>query len=186
MNEKDIFADVLRNVLEGLMFHNQMIMYFDYLGLTGFADLQRQRFKDENQEMVSLQRYYVECYGLIPNEANVEARNYIPPEWWEDDRTLITAERKREFVKFGIETWRDWEVKSKARYSKAYFDLDGVRDAGATERLGILVQHVERELRYVSGLMTKLRGCDYDMIAMVEMDRCVMKDYKRFMKGVRV
>lgn len=184
MSEKDIFADVLRNILEGLMFHNQMIMYFDYMGLTGLADLQRCRFRDENKEMMHLQRYFVECYGTVPNEANVEARNYIPMEWQSDDRALLRAEQKRDFVKFGIETWKDWEDKSKARYSKAYFDLSDVQDAGGTERLGLLVQSVEQELRYVSGLMDRLRGCDYDMIAVVELDRCAVKEYKKFMKGV--
>jgi hypothetical protein len=56
MREIDVFKDVIRNMVEGTMFHNQMIQYFEYLGLSGFAELQKIRFEDENNEMVKLQQ----------------------------------------------------------------------------------------------------------------------------------
>lgn len=182
MREIDVFKDVIRNMVEGTMFHNQMIQYFEYLGLSGFAELQKIRFEDENNEMVKLQRYIVEVYGLVVGDINPDSRNYIPQEWSENLRENLENGQIWEYVKFGVETWKDWESNSRGLYGRAYFDLSDLRDAGGSERIMEVVRETEKEMRFAYELMCLLRGAYYNSGCVSLLDGEIVKMYKRFYK----
>ena len=182
MREIDVFKDVIRNMVEGTMFHNQMIQYFEYLGLSGFAELQKIRFEDENDEMVKLQRYIVEVYGVVVGDINPDSRSYIPQEWSENLRESLENSQVWEYVKFGIETWKDWESKSRDLYGKRYFELSDLRDAGGSERIMEVVKETEREMRFAYELMCLLRGAYYNSGCVSLLDGKIVKMYKRFYK----
>lgn len=181
MREIDVFKDIIRNMVEGTMFHNQMIQYFEYLGLSGFADLQKIRFEDENDELVKLQRYVVEVYGIVVGDVKPDSRNYIPQEWFESLRENLENSQIWEYVKFGIETWKDWESKSRNLYGKLYYDLSDLRDAGGSERIMKVVVETENEMRFAYELMCLLRGTYYNG-CMSLLDGKVVKMYKEFNK----
>ena len=182
MREIDVFKDVIRNMVEGTMFHNQTIQYFEYLGLNGFAELQKIRFEDENNEMVKLQRYIVEVYGVVVGDINPDSRNYIPQEWSENLRENLENGQVWEYVKFGIETWKDWESKSRDLYGKKYFELSDLRDAGGSERIMKVVNETEMEMRFAYELMCLLRGTYYNSSCVSLLDDKIVKMYKRFYK----
>lgn len=182
MREIDVFKDVIRNMVEGTMFHNQMIQYFEYLGLSGFAELQKIRFEDENNEMVKLQRYIVEVYGVVVGDINPDSRNYIPQEWSENLRESLENGQVWEYVKFGVETWKDWESKSRDLYGKRYFELSDLRDAGGSEQIMEVVKETEREMRFAYELMCLLRGAYYNSGCVSLLDGKIVKMYKRFYK----
>lgn len=167
------------------MFHLQMAQMFYYLGLTGFGKLQERRFLDENQTMMALERFVVETVGIIPDTGAVEARNYLPAEWHDEPREMLQAEQFGEYVKFGVETWKDWEEKTKTLYDRCYHSLEDLRSGYAADEAMDILRGTGDELRYVYNLSSKLRECQYDMATVVLMDRDVIKDYGKFKKEVR-
>lgn len=180
MREVDCFRVAVNNMIEGTMFHNQMIQYFEYLGLSGFSKLQCIRFRDENSEMVCLQRYVIRTYGVVVGESNPDSRSYIPQEWGEKLRETIVD--GSEYVKFGVETWKDWEERSKKKYNSVYFDLCDLRDAGGSERILKVVKETEKELHFVYDIMCKLRNCNYDSVSVNIMNDNIVDMYKMFNK----
>lgn len=182
MREIDVFKDVIRNMVEGTMFHNQMIQYFEYLGLTGFAELQKIRFFDENDELVKLQKYVVDVYGVVINDVNPDSRTYISQEWCENKRENISASESENYVRFGIETWKDWENKSKDFYGKCYFELNDLRDASGSERIMLLIKETEMEMKFAYNLMVKLQNSNYNAVTTTMVDKCIVHEYKKFYK----
>lgn len=185
MREVDEIRVVVNNMIEGTMFHNQMIQYFEYLGLRGFSDLQKIRFRDENYELVRLQRYVIDTYGVVVGESNPDRRSYIPTEWGDEVRERIDSRSRKDYVRFGVETWKDWEDKSKSVYGNAYFNLNDLRDAGGSERILKVVEDTEKELHFVYGLMDLLIYSDYDANVISLLDKDVVKMYEKFCKKER-
>ena len=185
MREIDVIRVVVNNMIEGIMFHNQMIQYFEYLGLKGFSDLQKIRFEGENKDLVELQRYVIDTYGVVVGETNPDSRSYIPAEWGEELRERIDVDNRKDYVRFGIETWKYWEDKSKKVYGNAYFNLNDLRDAGGSERILKVVEGTEKELHFVYDLMCKLKGSEYDSVVVSLMDKDVVKMYEKFWKKER-
>ena len=185
MREMDVFGDILRHMVEGTMFHLQMAQLFCYLGLSGFSTLQERRFLDENRTMMDLERFVIETLGTIPDTGAVEARNYLPAEWHDDPREILQPDQIGEYVKFGVETWKDWEEKTKTLYNRCYYSLDDLRSAYASDEVMKILRGTGDELRYVYALSSKLRGCQYDMPTIALMDGGIVKEYERFMKEVK-
>lgn len=182
MREVDVFKDVIRNVIEGTMFHSQMIQYFDYLGLDGFAKLHKIRFERENAELVELFKYVVEVYGVAIGDVKPDSRNFIPEEWYEGLRESVRDEDRVNYIRFGVESWKDWESKSKSLYGQRYFELNDLRDAGGSEKIMDIVRGTEMELRFAYNLMCKLRNSGYDVGTITLLDNEVLGMYKKFYK----
>ena len=182
MREIDVFKDVNRNIVEGTMFHNQMVQYFEYLGLSGFANLQKIRFEDENDELVKLQRYVVEVYGVVVGDVKPDSRTYIPQEWSKNKRENIENSEIENYVRFGIETWKDWESNTKDFYDRCYFELNDLRDASGSERIMDIIRETEKEMRFAYELMCLMRGMFYNSVGVSLLDNKIVKMYKKFYK----
>lgn len=181
MNVMDIISAAVRHMVEGLMFHDQMMQFFLYLGMPGLARLQEKRYLDESRAMADLQKYAIRAYGMIASDSGTSARDYIPSTWRDSPRNLVDL-RGTEDARVALETWEGWEADTKKLYSQLYFQAGEVRDAGASEKMAELVRGVDKEHRFVSELVARARAVDHDPGAMALIDASVCEDYKKFMK----
>lgn len=181
MNVMDIISAAVTHMVEGLMFHDQMMQYFLYLGLPGLASLQEKRYLAESKAMARLQGYSIQAYGMIASDSATDARDYIPSAWKDSPRNLVDL-RGMENARIALETWEGWEADTRKLYGQLYFQAGEIRDAGASERLAELVRDADKEHRFVNELLDRVMATESDPGAMALIDANVCSDYKNFMK----
>ena len=77
----DAFAKVSDHMIEGMMMHEQMADYYNFLGLEGFKRLHEYHFLCETISMRRIHRYFIDhCNQLLP-VANTKHIDVIPVEW---------------------------------------------------------------------------------------------------------
>lgn len=181
MNVMDIISTAVRHMVEGLMFHDQMMQFFLYMGLPGLARLQEKRYLSESKAMARLQRYAVQAYGTIPSDSGTNARDYIPSTWRDSPRNLVDL-RGMENARVALETWEGWEADTCKLYGQLYFQAGEIRDAAASETLAELVRDADKEHRFACELSDKVKALEADPGALALIDACVCKDYEKFVK----
>lgn len=181
MNVMDIISAAVRHMVEGLMFHDQMMQFFLYLGMPGLARLQEKRYLDESRAMAELQQYAIRAYGMIASDSGTSARDYIPSTWRDSPRNLVDL-RGTEDARVALETWEGWEADTRKLYGQLYFQAGEIRDAAASERLAELVRDADKEHRFVAELLARAMAVETDQGAMALIDASVCEDYKKFMK----
>lgn len=76
----DVFAKVSDHLIDGMMMHEQMADYYNFLGLDGFKRLHEYHFFCETISMRRIHRYFVDhCNQLLPM-ANTKHIDVIPVE----------------------------------------------------------------------------------------------------------
>lgn len=185
MRALDVVAEMLGRMVEGTMFHLQMVQYFSYLGLRGFAELHRKRFLEENTCMVDLQRFAVETTGMIPGNGQVEARSYLPNEWMDKMRETESERTLDEYVRYAMEAWKEWEEQTRNLYSRCYYALDDMREGYLADEAMRHVRETGDEMLFAYNLICWMREVDYDRLAIVQMDKDVVRKYGKYMKVVR-
>lgn len=184
MEINEILRSVVENQVNGLMFHSQMMAYFDFLGLNGFADVQRCRYESEGKEMLQFRRFYVQMFDAVSDTGDVNTNNDVVPAQWKElgYRRRFDISGLASGVKFAFERWVDWEEHSLNVYGKARYYCDEIRCAEASLKVDELVKDTERELRYVKDLAFKLRNVDWDSYTVLLMQKDSVKEYKKWMK----
>lgn len=77
----DVFAKVSDHLIDGMMMHEQMADYYNFLGLDGFKRLHEYHFLCETISMRRIHRYFIDhCNQLLP-AANTERHDVIPVAW---------------------------------------------------------------------------------------------------------
>ena len=59
MTCEEIFSKLDARRIKGMMFHQQMADYFDFLNLKGYSCLHRHRFMEETKSLAKLHNYYI-------------------------------------------------------------------------------------------------------------------------------
>lgn len=78
MSVIDVFAKVSDHLIDGMMMHEQMADYYNFLGLDGFKRLHEYHFLCETISMRRIHRYFVDhCNQLLPM-ANTKHIDVIP------------------------------------------------------------------------------------------------------------
>lgn len=63
----DVFAKVSDHLIDGMMMHEQMADYYNFLGLDGFKRLHEYHFLCETISMRRIHRYFIDhCNQLLP------------------------------------------------------------------------------------------------------------------------
>lgn len=183
----DIFARLNAHLIEGMMFHDRMANYFDFLGLMGYKRMHEYHFLRESAEMRGLNRYYLNHYNrLIPDTA-VTAPQVIPAVWYDHSRKDVESSTKKTAVEAAIDQWAEWEHESKKLYEKAYCDLCDLGEVAAACKVKDMIQDVDQECKYADRLYILLSGMDYDMPTISDMQVGIHAEYdEKEAKGVCV
>lgn len=175
----DVFAKVSDHLIDGMMMHEQMADYYDFLGLEGFARLHEYHFLCETISMRRIHRYFIDhCNQLLP-VANTKHLNVIPAAWSNFTWQAVESETKSKAVETGMHEWCEWERETKDLHAKSAKDL---YDAGEVAAAGViyeLVRDVDDECEYADRLALKLNAVDYDMQVIVPMQYELHEKYKK-------
>lgn len=183
----DIFAGLNARLIEGMMFHDKMANYFDFLGLMGYKRMHEYHFLCESAEMRGLNRYYTNHYNRLIPDVALSAPKLIPAVWYDHSRTDVESATKKTAVKTAMEQWSEWEHETKKLYEKAYCDLCDLGEIAAACKVRGMVQDVDQECKYADRLCIELSGMEYDMPTITSMqDKLHAEFAEKEEKGVHV
>lgn len=181
---EEIFAQIKNRQIAALMFHGQMADYFDFLSLHGYKRLHEYQYFAESAEFRHISRYYINHHGkLLPEGFDGDIRA-IPDAWLTANRMAVGKSTKQKAVEDGFNQYHEWETETKAvysRYAARLRELGYEADAIMVDRL---VEDVSHELKCLDRIILDLISAGYDMVYIVESQKCLHDKYKKKIKEV--
>ena len=168
MTLDEIFGKLVVHMIEGLMFHDQMANYYNFLGLEGYAECHTYHYLEESCNFNKLESYYVtHCNRLIP-ELRATDPAVIPDSWYKYNRMDVDTNTKRNAVKTGLEKWMKWETETKQLYESMHKELVNSGYCAAALEVAKLIEDVTCELHEVTQYYLNKKSTDYDIINIIE------------------
>lgn len=183
MTVNEIFAKINNHMLEGIMLHDQLASYYDFLDLAGYKRCHKYHVQYEMNARRKLLEYYTCHYGYAVPEAQAADPHIIPANWNGHTRSDVDAKTKQRAVRDGFSHWHEWGKSTKKLYENAYKELFELGEVAAAMRIGKLIEDVDRELKSLEKETLKLASIDYDLNYIYECQHEIHKKYKHMMKG---
>lgn len=181
MTVDDIFSELSAHMIKGLMIHDQMADYYDFLSLRGYKRAHEYHYKKEMCTYRRLHRYVINHYGKLIEEKRIEDPETIPSSWYRYKRDEVDAATKRTAVKNGIEKWVAWEKETKALYQMAYRELMAAKEEAAAIFLQDCIKAVDCELKWAERKAIELNSVDYSLAFIIGEQKHIHDKYKRKM-----
>ena len=182
MTVDEIFSELSAHMVKGLMIHDQMADYYDFLSLRGYKKAHEYHYKREMCYYRKLHRYYINHFGKLIAEKQIENPESIPSSWYRYSRGEVDANTKRTAVKNGIERWVAWEKETKSLYQMAYRELMAAKEEAAALFLQECVQAVDCELKWAERKEIELSSVDYSLAFIIGEQKHIHDKYKGKMK----
>lgn len=165
----EVFTKIDANMKTGMILHDQLSNYYDFLGLMGFKRLHEYHFFREAVSMRGLNRYVINHHNMLIDDGEMHIESAIPQAWHKTARRDVGISTKRSTVKSGMEMWAEWEHKTKKLYEECYCALCDAGEIAASCKVRQLVADVDMELKEADRMALKMQAIDYDMPTMILM-----------------
>lgn len=186
MTVNEVFEKIDSHMKEGMIFHDKMADYYDFLGLMGFKRLHEYHFFCEAAEMRGINRYYINHYNRLIKETPMTPTSVIPISWYGPERREVGTSAKRSSIKSGMDAWAEWERATKTLYEECYCALCKEEEIAAACKIKELISGVDMELKEADRLCLKLQSIDYDMPTILLMQDEMHEHYREKEKGIGV
>ena len=177
----EVFSKMDAHMKTGMILHDQLANYYDFLGLNGFKRLHEYQFLSESACMRGLNRYYINHYNRLINDGEMNPASVFPANWRGPERRDVGVSTRRAAVKTGMETWAAWEAETKKLYEECYCE-----QIAAACKIKSLIAGVDMECKEAERLLLKLQAIDYDMPTILLMQDELHELYREKEKSVGV
>lgn len=186
MGVNEIFSEISKTQVQGMMLHNDMADYYDFLDLHGFKRMHEYHFLKEAAAMRGVHRYFINHYNMLMDEPALQAEYHIPKTWHGKVRQNVDGSAKKTAIKNSIEKWADWERHVKTFYEEKYSELCSMNEIAAAMKVKSLIADVDQELKGVDRLHIELASIEYDLPYIFYMQDSLHESYKDKEKGIGV
>ncbi|MBD5128424.1 MAG: hypothetical protein HDT43_00640 [Ruminococcaceae bacterium] len=178
MTCEEIFSKIANAYLNGIMFHNDMVQYFDFLNLHGYKRLHEYHCKCESECNRKLHGYYMNRYQKLLPESGEYSRA-IPKDWYGYKRSEVTSADVKKGVKTGFEKWVEWERSVCAFLNEAVKELGELGDYAAVCEISERLCETEEELKRAERMLLTLKSVDFSIEFIQEQQSKLHKKYKK-------
>lgn len=175
---EDVFERLKKHMLEGMVFHDQMSRYYDFLSLKGYKRCHEYHYFGEILGYRKLCRYFMNHYHTFIPYTDMDDPKVIPENWYRYSRQEVDSSTKKAAVKSGIEKWVKWEKDTKKLYQAMYKELMALDEVAAAQLIGCYVEDVSCELKYAERKHLDLEAIDYDLPTIV-FEQCELHEKYR-------
>ena len=151
-------------MIKGIMIHDQMCDFYDFLNLHGYKRAHEYHAKCEMKAMRKLHRFFINHYDRLIEEDQIDNPDVIPSAWYRYKRQDVEPNTKRNAVKTGIEKWVAWEQETKDLYERMYAECE---EEVARQMIGCLLCDTAKELKYAKRKHLDLVAVDYSIAYIV-------------------
>ena len=163
MTVEEIYQDLSSHLLTGIMMHEQMSDYFDFLNLHGYKRCHEYHALCEMKSYKKLHKYFINHFNRLIEVDTFSNPDVIPSSWYRYTRQDVDTNTKRNAVKAGIEKWVSWEEETKKKYEKAYTDFMEMGEIVAAKEIACYAHNSAKELKYARRKHLDLVACDYSI-----------------------
>lgn len=159
----EVFNEISKHMIKGIMFHEQMADYFDFLNFHGLKRWQEVRFFEENTELRGLHRYAINHCNKLVYDSDISNIRYIPNSWYNYTRYDVDTNTRKTAVKDAFGKWCEWEKETKALYERMFKKLTENGYISYANKVNELIKNVDNELKYLTRKMLEYKSVDYDI-----------------------
>lgn len=181
MTVDEIFKKVSSHFVKGMMIHDKMADYYDFLSLRGYKRCHEYHFKHESCNYRKLHRYYLNHYHRLIEEEDVTPPDIIPNSWYRYTRKEVDVSTKRSAVKTGMEKWVSWEKETKDLLQMACRELAENGEEATVIFMGKLLSDVDCELKWAERKVLDLEAVEYNLGFIIGEQTKLHDKYKRMM-----
>lgn len=184
MTVDEIYSTIAAHMVKGLMIHSQMVDYYNFLNLHGYACCHEYHFAEESKSYRKLMSYYVQHHHKLIQDVEIENPEVIPSSWYKYRTQDLDANTVRQAVKDGLTKWINWEHETKELYSSMYkelLDSDAISD---TIIVSSMVTDVACELQNAEKYRMSKEFTNYDISGILAEQACKQEEYKKKMSEI--
>jgi hypothetical protein len=182
MEVSEVFEKIANHMIKGMMTHEALANYYDFLGLQGYKRCHEYHFLDETIAYRSVCRYYINHNNKLIPDSKQNGVEIIPESWYSHSRFDVDTSTKRSAVKNAFEVWHKWETETKELYEQMYNCLISIDEVADACKVKQLIKDVDEELKMVEREVLDLKAVDYDINYIIEKQHCLHEKYKKKMK----
>lgn len=186
MTPSEVFTKITTHLVEGMMLHDRMADYYDFLGLMGFKRIHEYHFLKNAAEMRGVRRYYINHFNMLLPDGDVAPDWNIPESWAGHYRADVRSETKKNAVKAGVDKWCEWAHETKRLYEECYRDLCEADEIAAACKVKELLMDADMSAKCADRLCVRLKGMDYDMPTVSIMQDEIHSEYAKKTEGLEV
>lgn len=179
MTVEEVFKKLSHQMLSGIMLHSDMVDYYRFISLDGYAKCHEYRLMEESKEYRKLHKFYLNQYDKLIPEGEVSKGSEIPREWYSHVRQDVDESTIRSAVKDGLTKWITHEEETMRVYSdmsKELREMGCVKSALYVEQL---VCDVSKELKKAKKYQMRKHIMGYDVPSIVAEQHEKHEKYKR-------
>jgi NADH:ubiquinone oxidoreductase subunit len=186
MTVSEVFSIISAHQVEGMMLHNDMADYYDFLGLMGFKRMHEYHFLEETASLRGTHRYYINHYNMLVEEKQVKSTSHIPDAWVGYTRQSVDQAAKKNAVQSCMEKWVEWERSTKKLYEEMYCALCDAGEIASAMKVKELICDVDCELKCADRLHIELKSVGYDLSYIFFMQDTMHEEYREKSKKIGV
>lgn len=186
MTIEEIFSDLSKHMIEGLMAHSQLSDYFGFLGLEGYQASHKYHYFEENANYRRLSEYYLSHYNKIIFEKKTDNPSLIPESWYQYSKQDVNAQTRKNAIQTGFEKWIEWEKKTKELYGKYCYELISMKEVAAAEELKYYLMDVNKELSTAQQKYLALVANNFNISDILNEQDELLKTYKNKLKEIKL
>ena len=181
---EDIYSELAAHMIKGMMFHEQLANYYDFLGLNGAKRCHEYHYLAESCGYRKLCRYFINHHNKLIPTREVEDPEVIPDSWYRYTRQDVDANTKKNAVKNGLSRWVEWERETKQLYEKAFNDLLELGEVASAMFIKCFIKDVDHELKVAERCEIEKSATGYDMNEIIMEQHSKHEKYKEKIKCV--
>lgn len=182
-----LYSVLESHMVEGIMFHNDMSDYFNFIGLHGFKRIHEYQFYEENKNRRLLCRNVLDMHNkLIPHNEELKTKENIPKEWYSYTRMDIDDNILPKLVKSGWKTYKEWEEETKQLYQDIaclFYEKGMPIDS---DIVLCYAKDAQEELKEIYRMCEKLNMIGYDVVGISDMQEQIHDCYKNKLKQLKL
>ena len=182
MQVGEIFSKIANHMLDGMMTHEELANYYDFLNLKGYKRCHEYHFMDELLNYRMLSRYYINHYNQLIPDLIAKQPEVIPNDWYSHNRQDVDPSTIRAYTEKAFTMWVEWEKQTKSLYEECYSQLLSIDEIAAADIVLKLIKDVDKELKKAERHMLHLNAINYDIVAIMDIQEEKHKYYKDKMK----
>ena len=163
MSIEDIFTKIANHMVEGIAFHDQVSICYDFIGIRKFAKDHAAQYMEESKYYRSLLHYYSTHYHKLLKIEAAAIKPMFPEGWHRYDTFQVDISTKKKKIKELTNEWVSWERTTKTLYQEMYCAAINEKEIDAAMYIKKLIKDVSKELKEAEQLLIDLESIDYDM-----------------------
>ena len=170
MTIEEIFTKIFLHMKEGVQFHDDMTLAYQYLNLEGLSRCHIYHAQEEKEGFLCLTHYFLTRYAKLLQLENLSQYKIIPDTWYKYSTYVVDNSTKRNAIKELMEKWIKWEQETKKLYQEMRSALISLDEIAAALHIDQYITDVDNELQDAQKKLIRFETINYDLVEIINWD----------------